>query len=89
MSILLTGLIVAAITCFYKPVGYVIALISILPLAYALVASIVQVSVDPTAVKPAVDGIAMAAANYVKNDIMYYPGAALFGALIGLFSPSS
>lgn len=89
MGILLAGFITAAISYFYKPAGIVIAAIALAPFAYALLAGPIQVMIDPSSVQQATSGIVTATTNYIAADLLSYPGAALFGAVIGLFSPSS
>jgi len=87
MGILLTGFIIAAVSYFFKRVGIIIAAVTLAPLLIAFISGPIQVMVDPSSVKVATDGIMTAFANYLTGELLSYPGAALFGALIGVFSP--
>ena len=88
MAILFVGFIVAAVSYFFKPVGMIIAAISLVPLAFAFISGPTQVMIDPSSVKLATDGIMTSFTNYLTGYILNYPGAALFGAIVGTFIPS-
>ena len=83
MTILLVGFLVAAVSYFLKPVGLILTIVSLLPLLIAFVGGPIQVMIDPASVGTATNGIMTALANYIKDWAFNYPGAVLFGALIG------
>ena len=87
MEILLTGLAIAAVSYFFKPVGIIIAVISLVPLLIAFISGPIQVMIDPSSVKVATDGIIAAFTNYLTGELLSYPGATLFGALVDTFIP--
>ena len=88
MEILLVGFIITAISYFLKPVGIIIAAISLIPLTIAFISGPIQVMIDPSSVKVATDGIMTAFTNYLTGYILDYPGATLFGATVGVLIPS-
>lgn len=87
MGILLLGFGIAAVSYCFKPVGIIIAIVALVPLLTAFISGPIQVMIDPSGVGVATDSIITAFTNYLTGGILSYPGAALFGALIGLFSP--
>jgi hypothetical protein len=88
LEILLVGFIIAAISYFLKPVGMIIAAISVVPLAYSFIMGPIQVSIDPSSFQQVTDGMVINTTNYITDYLLSYPGAALFGAMVGLFAPS-
>jgi hypothetical protein len=89
LGILAVGFFSALIAYFFKPIGILIGLIGLLPFAYALLAGPIQVTIDPSSVQQVTSGVVTATANFITADLLNYPGAALFGAIVGLFSPGS
>ena len=87
MDILLLGFIIAAISYFFKPIGMAILVISLIPLVYAFVSGPIQVMIDPLSVEEATGGIVTAFTNYLTGYVLNYPGAALFGSIMGTFLP--
>jgi hypothetical protein len=87
MGIILLGFGVAAVSYLFKPVGIIIAVVALAPLVAAFMSGPIQVMIDPSSVGAATGGIVTAFTNCLTGEILSYPGAALFGALIGLFSP--
>ncbi|NQT23636.1 MAG: hypothetical protein HQ579_09410 [Candidatus Omnitrophica bacterium] len=83
----MVGFIVAAVSYFVKPVGMIIAALSLIPFALALISGQIQVLIDPSNVQPATDGIMTSFVNYLTGSLLDYPGAALFGAMVGIFAP--
>lgn len=87
MGILFVGFAIAAVSYYFKPVGIVIAAVALAPLVTAFVSGPIQVMIDPSSVGAATDGIVTTFTNYLTRDLLSYPGAALFGALAGVFAP--
>jgi hypothetical protein len=87
MGILLAGFIIAAVSYFFKPVGIIIAAVALAPLLAAFVSGPIQVMIDPSSVGAATDGIVTAFTNYLTGELLSYPGAALFGGLLGTIIP--
>ena len=86
ITILFLSFTIAAVSYFFKPVGMIIAVISLVPIAYAFISGPIQVMIDPSSVVLATDGIMTAFANYLTDYILNYPGAALFGAIVGIIA---
>jgi hypothetical protein len=87
MAILFLGFGIAAVSYYFKPVGIIIALVALAPLLAAFISGPIQVMIDPSSVGAATDGIVTAFTNYLTGELLSYPGAALFGALIGTVIP--
>jgi hypothetical protein len=85
MGILAVGFISAAVSYFCKPVGLILALVGFLPLFVAFIGGPIQVLADPTSVSQATNSIALAFSNWMTGYLLNWPGAALFGAVLGLF----
>ena len=88
MGILLLGFGTAAVSYFFKPIGMVIIAISLIPPFFAFIPGPVHVMIDSSSVDQVTNSVVTATTNYLTGDLIHYPGAALFGALVGLFSPS-
>lgn len=86
MYIIAVGFITAIISHFYKPAGIVLAAIGIVPLAYAFISGPIRVLIDPSSVQQVTDMMIIAFSNWLTDYLMNYPGALLFGALIGIFT---
>jgi hypothetical protein len=88
MGVLLLGFGMAAVSYFFKPIGIAIILISLIPLLITFISAPVNVMIDPSSVNQVTSNVTSATTNYLAGDLILYPGAALFGALAGLFIPS-
>lgn len=84
---LLLGFGIAGVSYYLKPIGIAIAAVALAPLVTAFVSGPIQVMVDPSSVGAATDGIVTTFTNYLTGELLSYPGAALFGALAGVFAP--
>ena len=87
MGILLLGFGIAAVSYYLKPIGMIIAAIALAPLLTAFISGPIQVMIDPSSVGAATGGIVSEFTNYLSGEVLSYPGAALFGALVGTVIP--